>query len=95
MATGGLTPPQIEALLEGPALVAPPGQTYNFINPENSSYNWYIFTLTICFGVSTFAVLIRIYTRVKIIKIHGFEDCKFHIVTPTMVNIGHQQLMYL
>lgn len=69
------TPQELEAILEGPALQAPPGQTYNLIDPPNKNF-WFIVTLTITVTISTFAVLIRVYTKFFVVKLRGLEDCE-------------------
>lgn len=78
MAQGHLTPAMIAALLQGPALDAPPGETYNLTNPENPFSRWYVIVFTICFTVSTLSTFMRLYTRHFVIKKLSWEDCKSH-----------------
>ena len=62
-------------LLEGPAHVAPHGESYNFKNPINHE-KWFIFTVVVSLGISFFAIFIRLYTKLFIIKSRGWEDCE-------------------
>lgn len=57
-------------------LPPPPGVTPNFVNPENLHKQW-ILSLVTCFFPPTFFILIRVYTKLIIMKSHGWEDCKF------------------
>lgn len=64
------------ALLDStPALEPPPGVTPNFENPENIT-PLIEFTLGICLGVSSLFVILRVWTRFIIMKVHGWDDCK-------------------
>lgn len=54
----------------------PPGVTPNFVNPENLRTVW-IVSLVACFFPPTFFIFIRVYTKLIIMKSHGWEDCKF------------------
>lgn len=54
----------------------PPGIIPNFANPESLHTEW-ILSLVTCFFPPTFFVFIRAYTKLIIIKSHGWEDCKF------------------
>ncbi|RDL40437.1 uncharacterized protein BP5553_00416 [Venustampulla echinocandica] len=56
-----------------PSLAPPPGVVPNFENPE-SIRTIIDFTLGICIGVSSLFVLLRIWTRFFIVKMHGWED---------------------
>lgn len=53
----------------------PPGVTPNFVNPESLRKEW-ILSLVTCFFLPTFFIFIRVYTKLIIIKSHGWEDCK-------------------
>lgn len=58
-----------------PGLEPPPGVTPNFVNP----YNQTAITVTVvavCLPITTSLVLIRIYAKSRLIKSHGWEDCK-------------------
>lgn len=69
------TPEHVQKLLNGPAMAAPAGTHYNFVNPENLN-DWFILTIVLCLVVSTLAVSARVYTKIWIIKKIGWEDCE-------------------
>lgn len=89
MANGSLTPAEVAADLQGPAHVAPPGVSYNLNNPDNTLFTCWALTLGICFGISTLAVLMRLYTRLKLIKMRGLEDCESYCPTFFPYNANH------
>lgn len=62
------TPQQEQALLHGPAMV-PPGVKLNFVDMPNS-LSYYILTISTC------AILVRTYTKFRIIRKVGWDDCK-------------------
>lgn len=58
-----------------PALQPPQNVTPNFENLEN------IFVLArlalgLCLGLSSVAIILRVWTRFFIMKAHGWDDCK-------------------
>lgn len=61
------TPPTLQEILDGPALVAPPGQVYNFINPPNDNAVHYT-AVALFMSVAIIAVSIRMYTNRTILK---------------------------
>lgn len=61
--------------LELPALSAPLGVKYNFVNPSNLQTEFYI-DLVLCLTISSLAVGMRIWTKARLIKKFGKEDCK-------------------
>ena len=71
MSTGSATvaPPEIGAL-------APPsGVTPNFIDPysiQNSLIAWSV----VCLTLTSLTTAIRLYTKLYIVKAHGWEDCR-------------------
>lgn len=69
-----LTPSQLQALLDGPAERTPPGMTPNFIDPP-SIYPEILFTLVLTLSISTFAVALRTYTKLRVIEAWHLEDC--------------------
>ena len=75
MATTSLTLAQEQALLDGPAGTPPPGVRPNFEDPV-SIYPQIIMALVITLALSTFALTIRAYTKLRIIKAWHLEDCK-------------------
>ena len=78
-----MSPEQSQAalrkLLEGPAMSPPAGVVPNFDAPANLDI--YV-TLTIALGVafSTVAVVLRIYTKVFILRVLAWEDCGFYFL---------------
>lgn len=72
----GLLPPdQQEAILNGPALAPPNGLTPNFDHPPNDN-PVALAAMTICLIVATIAAVLRIYSRVIVLKRVFLEDCK-------------------
>lgn len=64
----------MQALLSGPAKAPPLGIKPNFDNPQNQSAN-FVLTIVLTVTISTFALLIRMYTKIRIIRKVGWEDC--------------------
>ena len=83
-ATVGMSPEQAQAalrtLLEGPAMSPPAGVVPNFDDPANLDI--YV-TLTITLGVafSSVAVILRMYTKVFILRVLAWEDCWFYFLS--------------
>ena len=74
--TSSPTPEQIKAaLLNGPAARPPPGVETNFVDPTNLD-TAVITVLSICLTITSFAVLIRWYTKFSVMKSVAYEDCK-------------------
>ena len=74
MATASMTPAQLQALLDGPAESPPPGVIPNFVDPP-SIYPQIIVTLVLTLCISTLALAIRTYTKLRVIKAWHLEDC--------------------
>lgn len=70
-----LTPEQLEALLNGPALAPPDGVIPNFDNPPNQTYIGAA-VVPICLAATTIAVLLRVYARIFCVKKVGLPDGK-------------------
>ncbi|KAI1772243.1 hypothetical protein F4818DRAFT_180229 [Hypoxylon cercidicola] len=68
-----LTPEQLEALLNGPALAPPDGIVPNFDNPPNKNYISAA-VVPLCLTVTTIAVLLRVYARIFCVKKVGIPD---------------------
>ncbi|KAI0465690.1 hypothetical protein F4859DRAFT_527824 [Xylaria cf. heliscus] len=68
-----LSTAQQQALLDGPALTAPPGVQSNFENPPNLNSVGYVVP-SIALAVTTIFVFIRLYTRFCIIRRARLED---------------------
>ena len=76
--TSTLTPEQEEALLNGPALAPPPNVVPNLINPPGL-WRTGVAVETICLTLATIAVLMRVFTKLTIVRQIGLEDCKFPV----------------
>ncbi|XXG96157.1 hypothetical protein Hte_002436 [Hypoxylon texense] len=68
-----LTPEQLDALLNGPALAPPDGVIPNFDNPPNKNYIAAA-VVPICLAATTIAVLLRTYARIFCVKKVGIPD---------------------
>lgn len=64
------------AKLDGPAMIPPPGVLPNFDNPPNLDHI-FILTVTLCMTFPAIAVLLRLYTKIYILRKTAFEDCRF------------------
>ena len=62
--------------LEGPAMSPPAGVIPNFHDPPNLD-SFVALTLTLCIGIGTLAVALRMYTKVFILRVLAWEDCGF------------------
>lgn len=65
----------LEALLNGPAAPPPAGVTSDFTDPANLHVVGTV-VLVLCLTLSMLAVLIRMYTKLFIIRSIAPEDCK-------------------
>ena len=78
--TTGMTPEQAQAalrtLLEGPAMSPPVGVIPNFHDPPNLDV-FVTLTIIFCVAFGTVAVLLRMYTKVFILRALAWEDCRF------------------
>lgn len=59
-----------------PGMKPPPGVKPNFENPESLRSYWILMMCT-CWTFSTVFVALRFYTKLIIIKSHGWEDCRY------------------
>ena len=75
------TPEQVQAalrtLLERPAMSPPPGVLPDFHNPSNLNV-FVALTISLCVTFATVAVLLRMYTKVFILRALAWEDCRRH-----------------
>ena len=65
----------LQPLLNGPAHPPPPGVQSNFVDPPTLD-GVILANKIICMVVGGVAVLIRLYTRVMLIKSINLEDCR-------------------
>lgn len=56
-------------------LAPPPGVTPNFVNPDSLHTEW-VLTISICLVFPTIFIILRMYTKLILIKSLGWEDCK-------------------
>lgn len=61
-------------LLNGPAMIPPPGVTSQFDDPPNLE-QLTIAVFTICIFVATIAVVLRMWTKLLIIRQTTLDDC--------------------
>ena len=66
--------PSYRALLDGPAMVPPPGAVPNLIDPP-SLRRVVITMLTLFMTLSTLFILMRMYTKIFLLRKTAFEDC--------------------
>ena len=59
------------------AIPAPPGLSSNFIDPPSKA-SWDIVTQTVCLTTATALVAMRIYTKFKVLRNPGWDDCELH-----------------
>lgn len=65
----------LQSLLDGPSMAPPPGETPNFVNPDNMIIkSRAIFSL--CLVVSLLAVSMRMWTKTFFVRKVVLEDCK-------------------
>ena len=74
--TGLPTPAQLKQLLDEPAIHPPAGVTPSLDSPPNIDTVCYL-TFSLCLGLASLAVAIRIYTKYFIIHSVTYEDCEF------------------
>ena len=70
-----LTPEQLRKLLDGPAAEPPPGILPNFNDPSNLD-KYLIVTCVFCVSFATVTLLLRMYTKVYLIRSIAYEDCE-------------------
>ena len=73
--TTSLNSEKLQELLNGPAGTPPIGVMPNFDNPPSLEF-YLIFTITVCVTLATVVVLLRMYTKIFIIRSLANEDCK-------------------
>ncbi|KAG7001877.1 hypothetical protein G7Y79_00030g064100 [Physcia stellaris] len=76
----------MQVLLDGPAMVPPSGIEPNFVNPENET-RYFVLTVVLTITVSTFAFLMRVYTKTFLIRKAGWED--YTLILGYLLFIGY------
>lgn len=69
------TSQEMQNLLDSPAMAAPPPLMHNFVNPPNLNTVLCV-DFGVCLIVSAVAVVIRMWTKVRLIRKVEIEDCK-------------------
>ena len=69
MSTGSVSNAEIGAL------PPPSGVTPNFINPHSIQTSL-LASMVLCLTLTTLTTAIRLYTKLTIIKTHGWADCR-------------------
>ena len=57
------------------SIPAPPGFTSNFVDPP-SLISWDVLTQGLCLTLATLLVAMRLYTKFKVLKNPGWDDCE-------------------
>lgn len=70
------TPGQLQSLLDGPAVTPPAVIISSLDNPPNIDTVCYL-TFLLCVSFASLAVIIRIYTKLVLIRSVAYEDCKY------------------
>lgn len=70
-----IPPNVLRLIMESAASPPPPGHVSNFVNPENQLISSAVAQM-VCFGVATVVVAMRLYTKLRITKDMGWDDCK-------------------
>ena len=68
----------------------PAGVVPNFHNSPNLDV-YVALTITLCVAFATLAVLLRMYTKVFILRVLAWEDCEFNL-TPLSCEISNLSL---
>lgn len=63
-----------EALLNAPAMAAPPGMHHNFVDPPNLQTIIHI-VMIVCLSLSMLAVGMRMWTKTRVVRRVALEDC--------------------
>ena len=83
-ATIGMSPEQtlaaLRTLLEGPAMSPPAGVVPDFDNPANFD-DYATVCNSLCIAFATLAVVLRMYTKVFILRVLAWEDCGFYFLS--------------
>lgn len=67
------------------AIPPPPGFTSNFVNPPSKA-SWGIVTQALCLTLATLLVAMRLYTKLKVLRNPGWDDCELHILQETLLS---------
>lgn len=70
------TPAELNLLLQSPAMAPPPGVTPNLVNPPVYWFKEWTLTAAVSITITTLFIMMRIYTKLFLIRNHAWEDCK-------------------
>lgn len=73
--TGNPTSGQLQTLLDGPAVKPPAGITSSLDHPPNIDTFYYL-TIALCVSFASLAVMLRVYTKLVLIRSIAYEDCE-------------------
>lgn len=90
MAGLGEIPPGTD-LTGMPAAEPPPGIDANFVDPENRGPA-YIAVSAVCMALALSFVLVRLWTRLFVLKNPWWDDCEYPNVRREMRRLTRQQL---
>jgi hypothetical protein len=79
-----MSPEKLAKLMEGPAAKPPPGVVPNFDNPPNSNQKIRILCI-LASVIGTLFVIMRLYTRLVLLRKIMFEDCTFTSLSHSLV----------
>ncbi len=65
---------ELQKMLDGPAIAAPPGTHHNFVNPASFQTESNV-VVGICLAVSVLAVGMRMWTKLRLVRKVVLEDC--------------------
>ena len=74
-----------------PAVPPPLGQTYD-PNAPNTLYQWNILCEAVSLTVTAILVWLRLYTKARIVKKFGLEDCEFYDYLASIITHFHRVL---
>ena len=67
---------ELNRLLQSPAMRPPPGVMPNLKNPPVHFFEERLLTMIMCLTFTTLFVTMRMYTKLFVIRTHGWEDCR-------------------
>ena len=70
----------LRTLLEGPATNPPAGVVPDFSDPANLDI-YVTLCNSLCFAFATLAVILRMYTKMFILRVLAWEDCRFYFLS--------------
>lgn len=87
-----LSPEYLEAILNGPALLAPPGVTTNFNSKDSNAVYVLPVAVTVA-SITTILLILRIYTKRVLTRSMAWEDCKVSNFWLRMRRLTHLKIL--